>query len=77
MALLAFGMIVSGHEKLETIFLIGLWGFIGTSACIGWSVWLSKVMPDDTEQGGGLMVAVLPGGVFGIAAKKSVFTYSD
>lgn len=59
MALLAFGMIVSGHEKLETIFLIGLWGFIGTSACIGWSVWLSKVMPDDTEQGGGLMVAVI------------------
>ena len=34
-------------------------GVIGTSACIGWSVWLSKVMPDDTEQGGGLMVAVI------------------
>lgn len=59
MALLALGMIVSGHEKAETIALIGLWGFIGTSACIGWSVWLAKVMPDDTEQGGGLMVAVI------------------
>ena len=59
MAILALGMITSGHERIETIALIGLWGFIGTSACIGWSVWLAKVMQDDTEQGGGLMVAVI------------------
>jgi predicted MFS family arabinose efflux permease len=34
-------------------------GLIGTAAPVGWWTWLSKVLPDDTEAGGGLMVAVI------------------
>jgi predicted MFS family arabinose efflux permease len=32
---------------------------IGTAAPVGWWTWLSKVLPDDAEAGGGLMVAVI------------------
>ena len=32
---------------------------IGTAAPIGWSAWPTKVLPDDAEAGGGLMVAVI------------------
>ena len=39
--------------------LLAGWGLIGTAAPVGWWTWLSKVLPDDAEAGGGLMVAVI------------------
>jgi len=32
---------------------------IGTAAPVGWWTWMAKVLPDDAEAGGGLMVAVI------------------
>ncbi len=59
MSLIGFGFVVFGSHELSTMFLIAVWGFIGTSACVGWYIWLAKVVPNDTEQGGGLMIAVI------------------
>jgi predicted MFS family arabinose efflux permease len=39
--------------------LLMLWGLIGTAAPVAWWTWMSKVLPDDAEAGGGLMVAVI------------------
>lgn len=38
--------------------LIG-WGFLGTAAPVAWGTWLSRVLADDAEAGGGLQVAVI------------------
>ena len=39
--------------------LLVLWGFFGTAAPVGWGTWLSRVLRDDAEAGGGLQVAVI------------------
>jgi predicted MFS family arabinose efflux permease len=59
MALIALALIAAGASPLATAVLLGGWGLIGTAAPVAWWTWLSKVMPDDAEAGGGLMVAVI------------------
>jgi len=39
--------------------LLAAWGLVGTAAPVAWWTWLSRVLPDDAEAGGGLMVAVI------------------
>ena len=39
--------------------LVAGWGLIGTAVPVAWWTWLSRTLPDDTEGGGGLMVAVI------------------
>lgn len=39
--------------------LLGIWGFLGTAAPVGWWSWLARTLPNDAEAGGGLMVAVI------------------
>ena len=39
--------------------LLAGWGLIGTAAPVAWWTWMSKVLPEDAEAGGGLMVAVI------------------
>jgi predicted MFS family arabinose efflux permease len=39
--------------------LLATWGLIATAAPVGWWTWMSKVLPDQAEVGGGLMVAVI------------------
>jgi predicted MFS family arabinose efflux permease len=50
MALIAIGTVAA---------LLAAWGLIGTAAPVGWWTWLSKVLPEDAERGGGLMVAII------------------
>jgi len=50
---------VYGSSLGVTAALMFLWGFVGTAAPVGWWTWLSTALPDDTEAGGGLMVAVV------------------
>lgn len=59
MAIIAIGLISFGYSLVATTVLLSLWGFIGTAAPVGWWTWLSKILPDDAEAGGGLMVAVV------------------
>lgn len=59
MSMIGLGFISFGSDENLTILMVAAWGFIGTSACVGWYVWLAKVAPNDSEQGGGLMIAVI------------------
>ncbi|MCB8819301.1 MFS transporter [Microvirga rosea] len=59
MAAIAVGLIVFGNGLAGTAFLLGMWGLIGTPAPVAWNTWLTRVLPEDAEAGGGLMVAAI------------------
>ncbi|MCD8456756.1 MFS transporter [Xylella taiwanensis] len=59
MAAIAVALIVFGRNVWVVVPLLGSWGCIATAAPIGWWIWITRTMPDDAEQGGGLMVAVV------------------
>jgi len=59
MAAIAVGLIALGWSVAAVAILLALWGLIGTAAPVGWWTWMSKVLPNDAEAGGGLMVAVI------------------
>ena len=59
MAAIAVGLIALGGSALGAAMLLAVWGLLGTAAPVAWWAWLSKVLPDDAEAGGGLIVAVI------------------
>lgn len=59
MAAIALALIVAGASMAATVVLLGIWGFAGTAAPVGWWRWLARTLPRDAETGGGLMVAVV------------------
>jgi predicted MFS family arabinose efflux permease len=59
MAAIAVALTVLGGAPVAVAILLGGWGLIGTAAPVAWWTWLSRVLPDDAEAGGGLMVAVI------------------
>lgn len=59
LAILCCMFIGWGAQFLLCILLVAAWGFFGTSSSVGWNLWLTKVVPKETEQGGGLMVAII------------------
>ena len=59
LAAIAAGLIGLGASPLIAAALLAAWGLISTAAPVGWWTWLSKVLPDEAEAGGGLMVAVI------------------
>ena len=59
MAFIAGALVVLGSSPASVAILLGLWGLIGTAAPVAWWTWVSRVLPNDAEAGGGLMVAVI------------------
>jgi predicted MFS family arabinose efflux permease len=59
MATIAGGFVLGGEHLWLVAILMGLWGFIGTSAPVAWNTWLAQTLHQDTEVGGGLMVAII------------------
>jgi predicted MFS family arabinose efflux permease len=59
MAAIALALTVFGGSPVAVALLLAGWGLVGTAAPVGWWTWLSRVLPDDAEAGGGLMVAVV------------------
>jgi predicted MFS family arabinose efflux permease len=59
MAVIAVALTLVGGAPLAVGVLLAAWGLVGTAAPVAWWTWLSKVLPDDAEAGGGLMVAVI------------------
>lgn len=59
MAGIAVLLIVLGSMQLPVALLLIAWGFFGTAAPVGWGTWLSRVLRDDAEAGGGLQVAII------------------
>ncbi|WP_432699063.1 MFS transporter [Kluyvera cryocrescens] len=59
MAVIALGLIITGHHVWVVTLLLGLWGMLATAAPTGWWTWLARTLPDNAEVGGGLMVAII------------------
>ncbi|SMB79144.1 MFS transporter [Deinococcus hopiensis] len=59
MAVVAIALMVFGNVPILVGVLLAVWGLLATAAPVGWWTWLSRVLPDDAEAGGGLMVAVI------------------
>ena len=59
MAAIAGLLIVTGSMQTPVALLLFAWGFFGTAAPVAWSTWLSRVLNDDAEAGGGLQVATI------------------
>ncbi|ELW84605.1 ribonucleoside transporter domain protein, partial [Acinetobacter sp. OIFC021] len=59
MAVLAGAFVLGGGHLWFVAILMGLWGFIGTSAPVAWNTWLAQTLHQDAEIGGGLMVAII------------------
>lgn len=77
MAAIAVMLIALGSEKTAVAALLIAWGFFGTAAPVGWGTWLSRVLHDDAEAGGGLQVAVIQFAItVGAAAGGILFDWS-
>ena len=59
MASIAAALIAFGTMQIPVALLLIAWGFFGTAAPVGWGTWLSRVLRNDAEAGGGLQVAVI------------------
>ena len=59
MAAIAVTLVVAGASTPATVVLLIAWGLFATAAPVGWWLWLARSLPDDTDAGGGLMVAVV------------------
>lgn len=59
MAGLAALLIVCGHLPVPVTLLLIAWGFVCTSAPVGWGIWLSRTLREEAEAGGGLQVAII------------------
>ncbi|MFC4637740.1 MFS transporter [Deinococcus hohokamensis] len=59
MAVVAVALTLFGGVPILVAVLLAVWGLLATAAPVGWWTWLSRVLPDDAEAGGGLMVAVI------------------
>jgi predicted MFS family arabinose efflux permease len=86
MAAIAVALTVLGGSPVAVAILLAGWGLIGTAAPVGWWTWLSRVLPDDAEAGGGLMVAVIQlaialgatagGFIYDVSGYRSTFAVS-
>ncbi|OMQ39850.1 MFS transporter [Ensifer sp. 1H6] len=77
MAAIAAMLIAFGSAKIAVAALLIAWGFFGTAAPVGWGTWLSRVLHDDAEAGGGLQVAVIQFAItVGAAAGGFLFDWS-
>jgi len=59
MAAIAGMLILSGQSIWIVTLLFGFWGMLATAAPTGWWTWIARILPEDAEAGGGLMVAVI------------------
>ena len=55
----ALALTFFGSNLYGSSLLIAIWGFIGTSSSVGWYVWLARVFPNDSDQGGGILIAII------------------
>ncbi|MDB5562164.1 MAG: opdE [Hyphomicrobiales bacterium] len=59
MALIAVLLLAFGHLPIATAGLLVLWGFLANPIPVAWNTWMTRVIPNDLEAGGGLQVALI------------------
>lgn len=56
---IALLLIFLGPYPIPTALLLVLWGFFTTPIPVAWGTWMTRVIPNDLEAGGGLQVALI------------------
>lgn len=59
MAVTALALLLKSGSSLAVAALLMVWGLVGTALPVAWGTWLARTLPEDTDAGGGLMVAVI------------------
>ncbi|CDX16779.1 Transcription regulatory protein OpdE [Mesorhizobium plurifarium] len=59
LALIALLLIALGPFAIATAALLIAWGLFTTPIPVAWNTWMTKVIPNDLEAGGGLQVALI------------------
>ncbi|MBA8836658.1 MFS transporter [Rhizobium leguminosarum] len=65
LALLAVLLVGIGSFKAVTAAVLVLWGFLSTPIPVAWNTWMTQIIPDDLEAGGGLQVALIQSAIAG------------
>jgi predicted MFS family arabinose efflux permease len=86
MGALGLGLVGLGDTPLADTIMIALWGAAFGVVPVAWSTWLTRIVPDQTETAGGLLVAAIQlaiatgaaagGAIFDIHGVRSVFAVS-
>jgi predicted MFS family arabinose efflux permease len=68
LAILALLLIALGPFIAVTAALLVLWGFFTAPIPVAWNTWMTRVIPDELEAGGGLQVALIQFAIAGGAS---------
>lgn len=63
LALLAVMLVLFGHIGLAVAALLILWGLFTTPIPVAWGTWMTRIIPNDLEAGGGMQVAFVQGAI--------------
>lgn len=72
LAVIALLLIVAGPFPWLTAALLVLWGVVSTPVPVAWNTWMTKVIPDQLEAGGGLQVALIQLAIAGGASAGGI-----
>lgn len=59
MAVIAIALIAFGSSPVTVAILLLAWGFLANPIPVTWGTWMTRVIPNDLEAGGGLQVALI------------------
>jgi predicted MFS family arabinose efflux permease len=87
MAILALGLVALGRDPTAVSFMVGVWGLAFGAVPVAWSTWLTRMVSDQAESAGGLLVAAIQlaiatgaaagGGILDISSVTGVFVGSS
>lgn len=60
---LAVLLVLFGHVALVVAPVLIVWGIFTTPIPVAWGTWMTRVIPDELEAGGGLQVALIQGAI--------------
>lgn len=59
LAILSLAIIALGSVPVAVAALLILWGFFSNPIPVGWGTWMTRIIPNELEAGGGLQVALI------------------
>lgn len=59
LAILSLALIALGSVPVPVAALLILWGFFSNPIPVGWGTWMTRIIPNELEAGGGLQVALI------------------
>lgn len=72
LAIIALLLIAARPFRWLTATLLLLWGVVSTPVPVAWNTWMSRIIPDDLEAGGGLQVALIQLAIAGGASAGGI-----